>query len=158
MTVRSHLEENKHELTGSIPAWFGDRTPRSNLKGAGKVAPTLPTPLPRQLLSSTSGGGSIPLLEAVSRSTSSRLFLLVSAEREPLQQHSVTLADNMSRLERTRDPAKNLPPGALQRKRQGSIGGGLGDIGSSARWSWSSSGGRGLPLAQRLCKMDGARS
>ena len=129
MTRHSHLEENKCELPGSIPAWSGDGTPRSTIKEGGKVTPTLPTLLPRRSLSSESGGGSIPPLEAVSRSTSSRLFLLVSVEGEPLQQHSVTLTDNTSRSERTRDPAKNLPSGALQRKWHGSVGGGLGAMG-----------------------------
>ena len=78
------FEESKHGLPGSLPARSGDETPQSVLEGGKKVAPVLPTLLPRRSLSSVSGGGILPL-EAVSCSRSTRLFLLFSAERESLQ-------------------------------------------------------------------------
>ena len=112
MMQHSHFEENKHELPESIPAWSRDRTPRFTLNGGGKFAPMLPTPLPRQWLSSASRGGSIPPLVAVSRSKSSCLLLMVSVESESLQQHSVTLTDNTSKLERSKGSYKECTNGS----------------------------------------------
>ena len=136
MTRHSYFEENKHELPGSIPAWSGDENPRSILEEGGKVTPTLPTPLPRRSLSSASGGGSIPPLVAVSHSKSSRLLLLVSMESESLQQHSVTLADNTLKSERTKGSSREHTPGSASME--------------AARIRWRRPGGYGLERSMGL--------
>ena len=63
---------------------LGMRPRDPSSRGGKKVAPMLPTPLPRRSLSLVSGGGILPL-EAVSCSRSTCLFLLVSVESDSLQ-------------------------------------------------------------------------
>ena len=111
MSRHLYIKESKHRLPGSLPAQSGEETLWSVLEGGGKVAPTLPNPLPQRSFSSASGGGITPLV-AVSCSRSTHLFLLVSVESESLQRHSVTLTGGLWKSKGTIGSCEEHTPGS----------------------------------------------